>query len=136
MEIILIMRSRYQRLLLLFFLISYFCILDKDYVITGNVYQADGNPLFGVTVSEAGRGTILNFNGEPIITNNEGYYGISNSNLRDCTGVHTGEFSFFKEGYKSFTISVAILDGQPKTLDIIMERIDSTLDSRIKNIED
>ena len=115
-----------------FFLISCLLIPNRDYVIKGNVYQANNNPLSDVTVSEVARGTELNFNKPPIMTDQNGYYEINNPDLQDCSGTHFGDFTFSKVGYKDFTISVMIDDSMPEALDIIMESTGSSLDSRIK----
>ena len=114
-----------------FVLITGCLIIHHDYILIGKVYSADGMPLEGVKIMELddGTGRVIE---DTVTTDTKGQYQATEYDSFDCSGVKAGNLVFQKEGYKDFIISVRIEDDMPKTLDIIMERTDSALDSRIK----
>ena len=130
-------KFRWQPYLSFILIIGCLLIPDRDYAIKGTVYQTNSEPLSQVTINEMGRGAALNHgNDDPIMTDENGYYEISNSELQDCSGFYPGYFMFKKEGYKDFSITISIKHDMPETLDIIMERTDSALDSRLKDMQE
>ena len=127
-------KLRWQPYLSFILLTGCLSILNYDYILLGKVYSADGMPLEGVKIMEITEDNKIRVFGETFVTDSKGQYQVAEYDYPDCSGVQAGNLVFQKEGYKDFAYSFSLKDDMPQTLDLIMERTDSVLDSRIKDL--